>query len=83
MDHGDEQTHKELKDQRDRSTKKVKMHEEDHKEYEDSSGNVNQDEILMEVGCEERGNVSTQQENIPNDSISYKNMLLGINGMGE
>lgn len=71
------------KDQRERSTKKVKMNGEGHGTTGHDSGDESQDRFPRADYGEDPNRVTNQQDNKVNESLSYKNMLLGVNGTRE
>lgn len=81
MEYSEEGTRKDEEDQRERSTKKVKMDGENYEISGEATSDERQKRVLVRDVCEEQGNVTAHQEGRVKDSISYKNMLLGINGM--
>lgn len=77
METSEDAMHTDEKDQMERSTKKVKMIGQAHGSTGQDSGEESQDKI-------EYGNdpecVTNHQEKKVNTSLSYKSMLLGVNG---
>lgn len=81
MENNDEEMRKDENDQRERSTKMVKMYEKVHEVTKMDLGAENQDICQMHDDYEDPARVITHQENRVKDAMSYENMLLGINGM--